>query len=145
MVVIPYKGNQSALTDLLGGHVQLGFYSAAPVMPLIKSGKLRALAVGSAELSALTPGLPTLAASGLPGYESVNSYAIFALAKTPAPIIKRLNEEIVRAINQPDVKEKLLSSGAEPIGSSPEVLMGKVKGEIATVGKLVKDYGIKID
>ena len=113
--------------------------------PHIKSGKLRALAVTSAQPSALAPGLPTVAASGLPGYEAVGIIAMYAPAKTPAAIIKRLNQEIVRVLNQADVKEKFLNAGSEPTPSSPEGLAAKIKAEIAKWGKLIKEAGIKTD
>ena len=101
------------------------------------SGKLRALAVTSAQPSAAAPELPTVAASGLPGYEVVQTIGIFAPAKTPEPVIKRLNQEMVRALNQPDVKKKLLDDGVEVVASSPEEFADKIKSEMAKWAKVI--------
>jgi tripartite-type tricarboxylate transporter receptor subunit TctC len=116
-----------------------------PVIPHIKSGRLRALAVTSAQPSALFPDLLTVAASGLPGYEYLQINAMLAPAKTPDAIIRRLNEEIVRVLNRDDVKEKFLSTGTEVVGSSPEQLAAALKSDIARLGKAIKDAGIKAD
>jgi tripartite-type tricarboxylate transporter receptor subunit TctC len=117
--------------------------SAPAMMPHVKAGKLRALAVTSAEASLLVPGLPTVAATGLPGYESVSMTCILAPAKTPAAVINRLNQEIVRALNQPDIKSRFLSAGAETVGSSPEELAATIKADLARMDKIIKDAGIK--
>ena len=144
-VRVPYKGNGPAVIGLIGGEAQLMFPSATAVTPHLKSGKLRALAVTSAEPSALAPGLPTVAAAGLPGYESVGRTVILAPAKTPAPIIQRLNQEVVRVLKQPDVKEKFFNTGVETVGSTPEQLTAMAKSEMARIGKMIKDVGIKAD
>ena len=144
-VRVPYKGNGPAVIGLIGGEAQLMFPSSTAVRPHLKSGKLRALAVTSAEPSALVPGLPTVAAAGLPGYESVGRTVILAPAKTPAPIIKRLNQEVVRVLKQPDVKEKFFNTGVETVGSSPEQLAAMAKSEMTRIGKMIKDVGIKAD
>ena len=127
IVRVPYKGTAAAVTALVGGEVQMMIIDAGLVMPHVKSGRLRALAVTSAEPSALVPGLPTVAASGLPGYEAVGLTGIWAPAKTPAAIINRLNQEIVRVLSQPDVKEKFLNAGAEPVGNTPEQFSAYIK------------------
>ncbi len=145
IVRIPYKGNGPAMNDLLGGQVQMMFATASGVMSLAKAGKLRALAVTSAQPTALVPGLPTVAASGVPGYEAVQLLALFAPAKTPAALIDRLNQEIVRAVNRPEVKQKFFDSGNDVIGSSPKELANKMKSEIALWGKVIKDAGIRED
>ena len=106
-------------------------------------GKLRALAVTSAQPSALAPDLPTLAASGLPGYEAEQKFGMTAPAKTPVAIIRRLNQEVVRVLNQGDVKEMLSNSGIESVGSSPEHLAVTIKSDMALWGKVIKDAGIK--
>ena len=142
IVRIPYKGGGPALNGLLSGEVQLTFSSASSVALYAKSGRLKALAVGSAEPSVLAPGLPTVAASGLPGYESVSINGIFVPAGTPAPIVKRLNHEIVRVLNQADVKERLLNSGTEAIGSSPGQFATAVKSDLARMSKVLRDAGI---
>ena len=99
----------------------------------------------TAEPSALAPGLPTVAASGLPGYELLTMTNIYAPGKTPAALINRLNQEVVRALNRPDIKEKLIASGVEIVGSTPEILAATRKSELAKWSKVVKDAGIKAD
>ncbi len=143
VVRINYKGVALALNDLLAGQVQLMFPTPATVMAHIKSGRLKALAVTSAQPSALVPGVPTVASSGLPDYAFVAIQGIFAPAGTPAPIINRLNQEIVRLVNKADMKEKLLSTGVEAVGSSPGHLAAAVKSEMASMGKVIKDAGIR--
>lgn len=145
IAIIPYKGGGPAINALIGGQMQLMFSSAGPVAQQIKSGRLRALAVTSAEPSALVPGLPTMAASGVPGYELATILGIFVPVKTSATIIRQLNQEIVRALNQADVKEKLLNSGVEPIGNSPEQFVAIIKADAARMGKVIKDAGIRIE
>ena len=142
MVRVPYTGAGPAISNLLGGETQLMFANAPPVMPHVKSGRLRALAVTTAKPSALAPGLPTMAESGLPGYESVSDDAIFVPAKTPATIISRLNQEIVRVVNLPDVKEKYLNVGTESMGSSSEELAASIKADVLTTGKVIREAGI---
>ena len=142
---ISYKGGGLIINGLLRGEVQLSFPTAAAVASHVKSGRLRALAVTSAEPSALVPGLPTVAASGLPGYESEVTSGVFAPAKTPEAIVKRLNQEIVRLLNQPDIKQKFFDSGVEIVGSSPEQLAAKIKSDIARLGKVIKDAGIRAE
>ena len=143
IVRINYRSTSMALGDLIGGRVQLMFPNAAGVAGHVKSGKLRALAVTSVEPSALAPGLPTMAAAGLPGYESVSPYGIFAPARTPAAIIARLNQEIVRVLDQADLKKRLFNAGVEPVGNSPEQLAAMVKSEMHRWGKVIKDTGIR--
>ena len=143
IVHVPYMGTSPAITSLISGETQLYITDTGLVAPHVKSGKLRALAVTSAAPSALAPGLPTVAASGVPGYEAVAMTGIWAPAKTPGAIIARLNQEIVRVLNLPDVKEKFLNAGAEVVGSSPEQLAATIKSEIAKISKVIKDAGIK--
>lgn len=119
------------------------FATAASVAPHIKSARLRSLAVTSNKPSALAPDLPTVAASGLPGYEVETINGILAPARTPAALITRLNQEIVRALHSADVKEKLFSAGVEAVGSSPEQLAAAMKSEMDRMGRLIKDAGIR--
>ena len=143
MLRVPYKGTGSALTDLIGGQVQLMFANAASATPLVKSGRLRALAVTSTRPSALYPGLPTVADSGLPGYDAVAMFGLFAPSRTPAPIIRRLNEEIVRVLNQAEVKDRFFKAGVEVAGSSPQDLTAAMKSEMARMGKVIRNAGIR--
>ena len=143
IVRVAYKGQGPAMLSLITGEAQLSFPNAASATPFMKSGKVRALAVTSAQPSALAPGLPTVAASGLPGYESKAMLGMFAPARTPAPIIDRLNLEIGRVLNSADVKQRLFDSGAEVVASSAAELTAAIKSEMATTGKLIKDVGIR--
>ena len=140
---VNYKASAQGLTDLVSGQIQVGLANAASATPHVRSGRLRALAVGSVEPSALVPDLPTIAATGVPGYESASINALFAPVKTPVPVINRLNQEIVRILSQADVKEKVLNTGAEAVGSSPEQLATNIKAELARMGKVIKNAGIK--
>ena len=145
IVRVTYKSTGPALIDLMGGRVDLMFSTPAPVAPHIKSGRLKALAVTSAQPSALAPGLPTVAASGLPGYEIGVVYGMFAPAKTPARLVDRLNRECVQVLNQPDVRQKFFDSGVESIGSSPAELAAFLKSEMARLGKVIKDVGLRAE
>ena len=142
IVRVRYKTGSQRVNGLLGGEVQVQFESAA-VLPHAKAGKLRALAVTSAQPTELAPGLPTIAASGVPGYAWEGMTGMFAPAKTPAAIIERLHQEIARALNQPDIRAKLFSSGEEIVGGSSETLAAAIKSEMARLGKVIKDAGLR--
>jgi tripartite-type tricarboxylate transporter receptor subunit TctC len=142
IVRINYKGAGPSLTALLAGELQLMFPTAGAVMPHIKAGRVRALAVTSAEPTSLFPGLPTVAAS-LPGYESISIYGMFAPAETPRTIISKLNAEIVRLLSRQDTKEKFFNAGMEAAGSAPEQLAATVKSEVARMSGVIKDAGIR--
>jgi tripartite-type tricarboxylate transporter receptor subunit TctC len=145
VVRIAYKGTGRALFDVVGGQVQYMFPNAAAVTPHVNSGRLKALAVTSAERSALFPALPTVAASGLPGYEADTSHSIFAPAGTSRSIINRLNEEIIRVLQQTDMRERFLNNGVEPVGTTPEQLVLTMTSEMAKMGKVIKEAGIRTD
>src|SRR5262249_50683505 len=117
--------------------------NAAAVTPYIKSGRLRVLGIASAQPSQLAPGLATIASSGLPGYESATTVGVFAPAKTSAALIHRLNQDIVRVLNDAQVKEKFLASGSEVVGNTPEEFGTTVTSDIARLGKMIKDAGIR--
>jgi len=138
---IGYKGNAQALTDVIGGRVQMTFAVAGAVRSHISSGKVRALAITGARPSVLFEGLPPVAESGLPGYELIAVLGVFAPAKTPAAIIRRLNQEIKHAIEQPEVRKKFLAAGVEPMSSSPEELSAIMKSELAKFGDMIKAAG----
>lgn len=143
MVRIAYRSGAQAVTDLIAGEVQVMISTPASVMAHVKSGRLRALGVTSAQPTNLVPGIPTVAANGLPGYEAGTLAGISAPAKTPRAIVDRLNQEIARAISVSEVKDKFLALGLEPIGGSPEQFESAMKAEMATMGKLIKDLGIR--
>ena len=145
IVRVPYKGTNQALNDLLGGQVQLMFSTLAPALPHVKSGRLQGLAVTSAEPSPLAPGVPTVAASGLPGFEAVSTQGMFAPAKTPIPIVQRLNQETVRYLQRPEVKEKFLNVGTVVVASSPEQFAATIKSEMARLGNAIKEAGIRAE
>ena len=143
IVRIPYKGQGPATMDLVAGQVQLTFGTTGSVGAHIKSGRLRALAVTTAEPSALVPGLPTIAASGVAGYEAAQLSGILAPAKTPQAVINRLNQEIVRFLTRSEIKERLFNTGVEAAGSTPEDFGNKIKSEIARMGKVIRDANIR--
>ena len=145
IVHVAYKGVASAVTALITGEVQLIILDSALIEPHAKSGRLRALAVTSAEPSALTPGLPTVSATGLPGYEMVGLAGVWAPAKTPAAVINRLNQEIVKYLNQPEAKQRFLSVGEEVIAGSAEQTAAFIKSDMAKWAKLIKDADIKVE
>lgn len=138
MTAIPYKGASIALNSLMGGEVHLMFVTAPSATAHISSGRLRALALTSARESALVPGLTTISAAGLPGYELVSFYGVFAPAQTPAAYVKRLNEEIVHSVTTAETKKKFLDVGVEATGTSPEELGDAVRADVARIGKVVK-------
>jgi tripartite-type tricarboxylate transporter receptor subunit TctC len=143
LVRIPYKGSGPAMNDLMSGQVHIMFPTTAAGLPHIKSGRLKALGVTSLRPSALAPGLPAVAESGVPGYESVVMYAVFAPARTPAPIIKRLNAELVQFLRSAAATERFFNAGIEVVGSTPGELATAMKSEMTRMGKLIKDAGIR--
>jgi len=145
IVHVPYKGSGQAVLAVLAGECQVMSTSAASVTPHIKSGKLRALAVTSAQPSALFPALPTMASSGFPGYDLSTLNGVFASGAPPRTVINRLNRDIARALHSPELKEKFLNNGTETVGSTPEEFTAKIKSEVVRLGKVVKDANIKIE
>jgi tripartite-type tricarboxylate transporter receptor subunit TctC len=142
MVNIQYKNNSQETVDLLAGNVQLAFATASVVMPQIKAGKLRALAVTSAQPSLLAPDLPTVASAGVPGYESESLHAVFAPAGTPEAIVRRLNGEIVKLLKSPGMREQFVAAGVEAVGNSPDELAALVRAEIARWSTVIRQAGI---
>jgi len=145
MVHVPYKGVAPALVDLMSGEVQLMFGTLVAILPHIKAGRLRALAVTGRNRSALLPEVPTLAESGLPGYEAGSWYGILAPAGTPGAIVARLNAEINNAIRQPEVRERLAAEGAEVLGGTPGDFASHIKAELSRMGKLMREAGIRME
>jgi tripartite-type tricarboxylate transporter receptor subunit TctC len=143
IVRINYKGVGPAVSALLSGEVQLMYANLASVSHYLQSGRLRPLAITSAEPSPLYANLPTMAASGLPGFEAVVMTGVYAPLGTPAAIVHRLNQEIVRAINLPDIKEKFSNTGIETVGSSPQELTTAMQAEIARTASLLKAGGLR--
>ena len=145
MTHVPYKGSAPALQDLIGGQVQLMFDNLPPSLPQIKAGKLRALAVTSATRSPALPDTPTIAESGLPGYEASSWFGVLAPAGTPPAIIAKLNAEIATWLASPEAKEKMLALGANIGGGSPEDFAKHIAAETAKWQKVVKESGAKVD
>ena len=144
IVRIAYKGSATAFNDLVAGQTQLMFATVTQVGQFVKSGRLRALAITTAQPSPLFPGLPTVAAT-IPGYESTATFGVFAPAKTPAAIVNRLNRDIARMLNSAEIKEKFTNIGVETIGSTPAELAAAVKAEMTSMGKVIKDASIRAD
>lgn len=145
LVRIPYKGSGPAVNDLVSGQVQIMFPTTAAGLPHVKSGRLRALAVTSLQPSALAPGLPTVTDSGVPGYESVVMYALFAPAKTPAAIVKRVNKDLVQYLRSAPGTERLFTAGIEVVASTPGELATAMKSEMTRLGKLIKDANLRVN
>lgn len=142
---IPYKGMGPAIVDLLGGQVQALFAGVLPIQPLVRSGRVRALAVTSAQRVAALPNLPTIAETGVPGYEVTTWYGVLAPAGVPKPIVARLHREIVKILLTPEVNQRLRGDGAEVIASSPEVFEMMLRGEIEKWAKVVKATGAQLE
>ena len=146
IVHVPYQGNQPAITGLRGNEVQMAIFDAGLIMPHANAGRLRALAATSLEPSPLAPGLPTVASSGLTGYESIGLTGVLATGnKVPRPIINRLHQEIVRHISRPEMRDLFLKSGVELVASSPDEFAEAMRSDTAKMGKLIKDLGLKLD
>lgn len=145
MVHIPYRGSGPAVTDMLAGQVNYMFDSITSAGPHIRSGRLRAIAVTTATRSKSLPDVPTIAESGLPGYEVAPWFAVFAPAGTPQAVIDRLNATLREAMQEPDVVSKFQSIGAEPIGSSPQALAEHLRKETALWSKLIRERNIRSD
>ena len=143
MTHVPYKGSPPALVDVIAGRVPLMSSTMPPALPQIKSGKVRAIAVTSARRSPALPDVPTVAESGLPGYEAIAWQGLVAPAGTPKPVISRLNTEFVNALKQPDVVAKLNEQGFETVASTPEWFAQYTRTEIAKWSKVIKGAGIK--
>ncbi len=142
---VPYKSGGAGMLDLLGGRVEVMFPVAAAAMPHEKSGRLRLLAVTSAEPSPLVPGVPTIAAAGLPGYASELTVGLFAPAGTPPAIIERVNNDVARLLKQQDTRDKFIEIGLKTVGGSPEQVMATIKAEVIKWGKVIKEAGIRAD
>ena len=145
MLHVPYKGSAPAITDLISGQVQLMIDPLVSSAQHVKAGKLRALAITSAARSPLAPDLPTLAEAGVPGYEFAAWFLLLAPARTPAPVLARLNEQVARSLAAADVKERYATLGAEAGRGSPAELQAFLHAEVMRYAKLVKDTGMKAE
>src|SRR4051812_3495798 len=145
IVHVPYKGAGPVMQDLIGGQVQMFFAGMPPAMPHIRSGKLRALAVTTTARSLAAPEIPTMAEAGVAGFDISNWFAYFVPSGTPRDVIGRLNAEIVRALKQQDVREKLAAAGADALGTSPDELATFMRSESRKFAELIKVSGARLD
>lgn len=145
MLHVPYKGSAPLTTDLLGGQVDISFDTITPVLPFIKEGKLRALAVTTANRSSALPNVPTLQEAGVPNLAIGTWFGLLAPAATPKPVIARLNSELVKIIQSPEFKKQMADIGAEPIGNQPEEMATQIKEETEKFARLVKDGKITLE
>ena len=145
MVHVPYKGAAPAMQDLIGGQVQLMFDNFASANTQVKAGKVKALAVTTAKRSALAPDLPTIAESGLAGFDINTWFGIFVPAGTPRDVVERLHAEFTKALATPDVRERLTNLGAEPVGNRPEEFAAYIKSEGEKYARVIKASGAKVD
>jgi tripartite-type tricarboxylate transporter receptor subunit TctC len=145
LVHIPYKGSPQAMTDLLGGRVMVMFSPASTALPHIKAGTLRALASSGAQRTASAPELPTIAEAGLPGFETTVWFGLLAPATTPRDIVERLNKEVLRALNDAEVKKQFTTQGIDAMGGSPEQFAAYIRDETAKWARVVQASGAKLD
>jgi tripartite-type tricarboxylate transporter receptor subunit TctC len=145
MVHVPYKGAAPAMQDLVGGRIQLMFDNLASAQSQVRAGAVRALAVTTAKRSALAPELPTIAESGLPGFDISTWFGVFAPAGTPREVVERLHAEFAQALADPGVRAKMRTLGAEPIGNRPEEFAGYIRSEAQKYSRLIRASGAKVD
>ena len=145
LVHVPYKGAAPAMNDVLGNQVPVTFDNIITTLPLVKSGKLRALAVSTKTRSKVAPEIPTLDESGVPGFDATAWFGLFAPAGTPRDVVVKLNQEVAEAVKDATVNDKLLQLGAEPVSSSPEAFDAFFKGEVAKWARVVKSAKVQID
>jgi tripartite-type tricarboxylate transporter receptor subunit TctC len=142
---VPFRSNAQIINNLIGGQIQMTIVSAGSVMEQVKAGRLKALAVSSAQPSALFPDLPTISAAGVPGYEAATIYAVFAPAKTPNDIVSWLNQHIVMVLTRPEEKDRFSAIGVDVIASSPEQLAAAIRSDVVRMSKVIKDAHITLD
>jgi tripartite-type tricarboxylate transporter receptor subunit TctC len=142
---IPYKGRAEAIPDLLGGRIQMIFDNMPSALPLVQEGKIRAIAVTSAQRSPAAPNIPTIAESGLPGFEATSWFALLGSPNIPREVQMRVNAETLKVMALPDVKEKLAKLGLEPNPGTPEALASLIQAETAKWARVVKESGAKIE
>jgi len=145
VVHVPYKGGGPALTEVIGGQVQALFSIALTAIPQVKAGRVRALAITSAQRSAVAPELPTVAESGYPGFEVIGWFGWLAPAQTSRDIVARLNREMVAVLKQPDLRERLVAQGSDPVGNSPQQFGDFIRAERDKWAKVIKQAGIRIE
>ncbi|MGZ5095823.1 MAG: tripartite tricarboxylate transporter substrate binding protein [Burkholderiales bacterium] len=145
MVHVPYKGMAPGITDLLGGQVQLAFPTISAGITHARAGRLRALAVTTAKRSPAAPEMPTIAEAALPGFEASNWYGVIVQAKTPPQIVRKIHDDIARALTMPDIRDRMLNQGLDPVSMTPEEFTAYIKAEIVKWAKVVKASGAKAE
>jgi len=145
LVHVPYKGNAQVMTDLISGQVFLSFPVIAAALPHVKTGRLRGLAVSGRTRASVLPDMPTVAESGLPGFETSSWYALLSPAGTPPAVLTRLHAEAVRVLQLPDVRSRLLAMSLDPVGNRPEELTATIKTEMEQWGRVVKLSGARVE
>jgi tripartite-type tricarboxylate transporter receptor subunit TctC len=143
LVHVPFKGNAEAMNSLMGGHVKIYFALVPAVLQHIKTGALRAIAVTTEERLPYLPDVPTIAELGFPGYEISSWQGVFAPAGTPKDVVGKINGELVRMLNVPEIRRRILQEGADPVGSTPDAFATRVKNEITKWTKVIKTSGIQ--
>lgn len=143
MIHVPYKGSGQGVIDLIAGHVTVMTPSILTALGYVKDRRLRALGVTSAKRAGGAPDIPTIAEAGVPGYEAVQWFGVLAPAGTPHDIVSRLHKEIVRTVQTPDIRQKLVNDGADPVGSLPEEFAAFIRSETAKWAKVAKAIGLK--
>jgi tripartite-type tricarboxylate transporter receptor subunit TctC len=145
MTHVPYKGTAAALIDVMAGQIQLTFDTLPSAMPYVKGNKLKAIAVTSAKRTRSLSDLPTVSEAGVPGYEVTSWYGALAPAGTPPDVVKKLNADFVRTIRIPEVSEKMIEAGADPVANTPEQFAGFIRSELKKWAKVVQDSGARVD
>lgn len=145
IVHVPYKGAPQAVTDVVAGHMGMMFNSIAPIIAHIKAGRVRVLGIASAQRSPQLPDVPTISESGVPGFEAVNWFGLFAPAKTPRPIITRVNAALVKTVHSPEIQAQFLALGADPVGSTPEEFAAFVRRDLEKYARIVRVSGARVD
>jgi tripartite-type tricarboxylate transporter receptor subunit TctC len=145
LVHVPYKGQGPAMIDLIAGHVQVSFPTMLGTYAHVQAGRLRALATTGAKRSAAAPDLPTVAEAGVPGYEAANWFGTMVPAKTPPAVVSKLSQEIGRVLRLPDVRERLLTQGMEPVSNTPEEFTAYIRSEMTKWAKVVKASGARAE
>lgn len=145
MVYVPYKGTGAVIPDLLSGRLQAAIETVLIMVPHIKSGVLRGLGVTSAKRSAVIPELPTIAEVGVPDFQAIGCIAVFAAAKTPPQIVRKLNAEIAAFMNEPELRDRLLGQGAEPVSGPPDILRNQLARDMEVWGKVIREAGLKAE
>ena len=145
MVHVPFKGQGPALSDVLGGHTSIMMGNLLSALPHAKSGRLRAFWVSSAKRASVAPDIPTLAEAGVRGFEVVQWFGVLAPAGTPNEIVARVHGGVVRVLQDPAVRERFVSDGAEPVGGTPEQFAAVIRADLNKWGKVIRDAGIRLD